>query len=296
MEQTEVIYILRRIIVGIMEGYYMVYFQVIHCGWKKARWHIPGFILCVLAIAVIGDGPLSKPGMYPAALFIVAAILILFSRMFLEGNVGKHFFILALSHLLLALNDTIVALGFVFLFHIKISDMRPGEYLNDILSIITKLILLVWMLPYFMWVKGKKQNIPMGVGGRYAFWAGLTSVLCVGVMGNGLLLATSGFFICFQSIVLFIFLVFYFIILHLHWSMQKANEKRITYELEYQKQKLDKRQVKESQKLYNSLKELRHDMKNHMSFMEQLVERKDYEKLKKYLEEMRESVYSDSSD
>lgn len=296
MEQTEVIYILRRVIVGLVESYYMVYFQIVHCGWKKTRWQIPGFVLCVLAIAVIGDGPLSKPGMYPAALFIISIIIILFSQMYLRGNIGKHFFLMTFSCLLLTLNDTIAALGFVAVFHIKISDMKPGEDLNDILSIVTKLILFVWMLPYFIWVKGKKQNIPMGVGGGYVFMASLIAVLFVSVTGKGLLLASSGFFICFQGIVLIIFLIFYFIILRLLWSMQKTNEKRITYELEYQKQKLDEKQVKESQKLYNSLRELRHDMKNHMSFMEQLVERKDYEKLKKYLEEMRESVYSDSSD
>ena len=74
------------------------------------------------------------------------------------------------------------------------------------------------------------------------------------------------------------------------------NEERISYELEYQRQKLDEEQEKEIQKLYSSLREMRHDMKNHMAFMAQRVEREDYGKLKGYLEEMRESVHSNSSD
>ena len=197
---------------------------------------------------------------------------------------------------MLALNDAVAGIGFVSLFHFEISDMKPEGYLNDILSIITKLILIAWSLPYFMWVKGKRQKIPMQIGGWHAFFAGIIAVLVGSVVGVGLLLTRSNMFFSFQVGVLCVFLIFYFIMMRMFWNMQKMNEERISYELEYQRQKLDEEQVKEIQRLYSSLRELRHDMKNHMSFMAHLVEREDYEKLKRYLEEMRESIHSESSD
>lgn len=70
--------------------------------------------------------------------------------------------------------------------------------------------------------------------------------------------------------------------------MERLNAEKLEYEMSLQQQKMEEKHYIEGKVLYNSLRELRHDMKHHVAYMDYLLRDAEYDKLAEYIQQLGE--------
>lgn len=66
----------------------------------------------------------------------------------------------------------------------------------------------------------------------------------------------------------------------------RAQQRKNMYSLEWERRQINAEQFQDYQKQYTMLQNQRHDMKHHIRYIQELMEREEWEKLQEYLDSL----------
>jgi len=270
-------------LVCFVEAVYFYRFVIFHCGYKEGKKNV--FITGIwcflfgLLVAVFNTDRLAPIGIWTALIEICIFCILYLQR----GGVYK-ILIIGMAISLITVVDMSVAIGYMALMGGADSAIQMMEPVTrGLLTILSKIMLVIVLETYFLFMKKStivyKVDMTAGVCALYGIVIICASEIFVRVPWKG-----EVFFTLFgMGLMLFLISLF---ICNLFKRMQLINDDMLFYQTEIRKQEMLGRHYAESKKLYQSLREYRHDMKHHFAYMDFLLQKEKYEELKEYLKEL----------
>lgn len=288
--------LLSKIVVAVVEGYCSVAVLKAFCGTREVsrkgriishKEQTIVFFLFWIILGSLWQSKLCSLPYFPIGNIIGLVLQLFYCYCYMEGNGWRYAFAIGMLYLLVAFNDMAVAAVVYQTGKFTTNEMRYGP-VNDFFTIVTKILLLIWFIPFYNWkCKRHRKNISGGVSGvammaivlLYVFYF----ILGLRDVENGY------FFLTFDSVAL---ILVFFVLLsqQLIQYMQEAAERKTKNELEYEKGKIELEWYEKNRETYQSVREIRHDMKNCIAAMEYMVEKEEYDRLTKYLTEMEQEI------
>lgn len=288
--------LLSKIVVLLVEGYCSVAVLKAFCGSREVSRRgrvisqkeqtIAFFVFWIILGSLYQSKWCSLP-YFPSGNLIALVIQLGFCYFYLEGNGWRYTFAIGMMYLLVAFNDMAVAAIAYQTGQFTVDELRYGP-INQFFTIVTKIVLLIWFVPFYNWRCKRRRKIDAGGASELAMM--VIVILFVFYFILGLREAENGyFFITFDSVAL---ILVFFVLLsqQLIQYMQEAAERKTKNELEYEKGKIELEWYEKNRETYQSVREIRHDMKNCIAAMEYMVEKEEYDRLTNYLTEMEQEI------
>ncbi len=217
-------------------------------------------------------------------------LVFLVSLLVFRGRLSIKVFYNLIFSTVLFLSDLLSACALSFLPQ-ELFLFPTGDILHRLLEIVLpKMILFLFVMLLMVFISRQKKNISL----RY--WVMLTSVPLTTIVTLTVFQYYSAklpgeaymqeyIFVAIIGLVFINIMVF-----TLFARLQSQLEMRGQYELLEQQMALQKESIRRMEEAYTHMRELRHDLNNHLLCMNTLIEQGEYEALKQYLKAMTATV------
>ncbi len=270
----------------IIEAYVFHKVLLINYEYKYTKYkkYVPLFVLMTGIMLHLG----TKNGAIWGSFFLFIETF-LFSVVFLKGSVGNKLGIINISVLVVLCNDMFYTLLYIIIMGKDAAYNLFEKPLNrSICIIIAKMSLLTILCLYIRYCKKKKQK-------EYFFSDIEITVLLV--MGLSNITVTTLIYYLSSNYFIFFYLMYAIIILlnflFYYWIkqyMQKVQDDIMFYQIDERKQEMNQLHFQQSKLIYDRLRELRHDFKHHVAYMDYLLQEKDYDKIVAYLDDVKGDI------
>ena len=248
-----------------------------------SKWPLRMSYILLLAAVFFSNASLTLISMKTA---VEILLVFLVSLLIFRGRLSIKIIYNLIFSIVLSLSDLLSAFALSFL--PKDLLMLPtGDILYRLLEIVLpKMILFLFVMLLMLFLSRRKKNISL----RY--WVMLASVPLTTIVTLTVFqyymakLPDEAYmqdyiFAAIVGVVLINIMVF-----TLFARLQSQLEMRGQYELLEQQMALQKESIRKMESSYTHMRELRHDLNNHLLCMNTLIDRGEYEELKRYLKSM----------
>lgn len=274
----------------LVESYFMFKLISVQCGyredrygnWQKGIWIFGVLLLYINNIPFMG----LNESVLGTLLFMLC--LIVYGFVFLKKTMGYKLVVLMIGFLVVTLIDSLVIGGYTLLseYGKDIVNTIWNPELRILLTLLSKCILMI-VTGIYVTILSERKRVNIAEQGITSFFIGLGAWICFVVLG-GCSLVTSYEFFFFQIIYCVVMLFIIGFLVYLISRMERLNDEKLEYQMSLQQQNMEQQHYREGKKLYNSLREMRHDLKHHVAYMDYLLEGKEYNKLAEYIKQLGE--------
>ncbi len=269
---------------SIVESFYLHKVVSVHFAYRKkySEWFI--VFLVILGGTLSHFGNRNDVFVWGTIMIMVEIFVFMFS--FLKGNAGAKIVVLTLSFLFILCNDMLVFMVYVlFTNDSNAYNVTERPLFRATITIITKITLLLWFSLY-LHINKKRKTIQYQIGNIEK-----VTLLLIWI---GSICIASGFYYIDSNHYFYLFLLIGVLVLFqlkmydwIRKHIEKTQEDILFYRMEAKKQEMHQRHFTDSVNIYYKLKVLRHDMKHHASYMDYLLQERNYLQLNDYLEEIK---------
>lgn len=252
-----------------------------------SKWPLRMSYVLLLAAVFFSNASLTLISMKTA---VEILLVFLVSLLIFRGRLSIKIIYNLIFSIVLSLSDLLSAFALSFLPK-DLLLLPTGDILYRLLEIVLpKMILFLFVMLLMLFLSRRKKNISL----RY--WVMLASVPLTTIVTLTVFqyymakLPDEAYmqdyiFAAIVGLVLINIMVF-----TLFARLQSQLEMRGQYELLEQQMALQKESIRKMESSYTHMRELRHDLNNHLLCMNTLIDRGEYEELKRYLKSMTATV------
>ncbi len=268
---------------SILESFYLHKVLLMHFNYKDKRGESFLLFFVLLGGLLCHFGNLNDEIAWGTILFLVEVTLFSFS--FLQGNKGIKLLVVAIALFVIVCNDMLL-----FLIYMLVSgdmtaySIMEKPFLRGLMTIITKGTLFLILTCYIKFYNKKKVKEY-----QFDFWekAVLLMILC------SMTILTSSMHYVYSNYYYLFFLIYAVFILSniIFFYLLKKRTNNIQLEIllcrmDVQKQEMYQIHFDNSINVFYRLKEMRHDLKHHVAYMDYLLQEEKYKELQEYLGEI----------
>lgn len=281
--QLEFFLKITNILVNFVEAAFVYKYILVHSQFKEGKNNKLAVILWCLTggalVAIFNTDRFS-----PAGSILVFLEILLFGWIYLKNSMYNVIWLFVSAYLIIACIDMSVGVVYTIIVGADQWNAVVNSFVvRGLLTILTKVLLVAFAVTYFR--NYKKKRIVRG--GNIKEWSVTVVCFLLNVIFSKLMLETEdNRLMAAVLIISIIMLALNVFLANLLNTMQIVNEEKLYYQMDLQQSNLEQNHFLESKKLYNSLREARHDLKHHVAYMEYLLKEEEYKRLEGYLEEL----------
>lgn len=274
-----------------IEAAMLLRFIIINLGYKddakKGRLLQLLYVVAWSFMVVINEALLPD---FPIDLFLSSIFCLIYGKFYLRGTAINHVFWYFIGIVILAVSDTLVMLIMLVLlgqdnaYNIVMSnfEMRMSG------AVISKICIFIYLELLIYYRRKKRKEELTHIDPELIIYLSVDVLIVAVFVYNLMAVSRDKEALIKLFVYLIIFMVLLLILQFYMKSIRKKELMRKQLSLILEEDERRNQHYEEDREIYERLRESRHDAKHHLAYLQYLVENKEYNKMKQYLEQVAE--------